>query len=161
MKPSPDTPGVLVFPPLIPLSTLLIGTWLNRVLPLNGLSRVERPWRLAGGGLAMLAGAAVLASGARALMRLGTPIRPSQTTLAIATEGVFDRTRNPMYVGGGLAFAGLAIALASDWVLLLLLPSFLLLHNGVVVPEERYLERRFGEPYRRYKARVPRYGWRF
>jgi protein-S-isoprenylcysteine O-methyltransferase Ste14 len=30
-----------------------------------------------------------------------------------------------------------------------------------VLREERYLEQKFGEPYRAYKSSVPRYGWRF
>ena len=68
--------------------------------------------------------------------------------------------RNPLYVGGGLAFTGLAIGLALDGVLLLLLPRFALLLYGVVPPEEQYLEHKFGERYRRYRASVPRYAWR-
>jgi protein-S-isoprenylcysteine O-methyltransferase Ste14 len=31
------------------------------------------------------------------------------------------------------------------------------LHFAVVTREERYLERKFGDAYRRYKERVPRY----
>ena len=49
----------------------------------------------------------------------------------------------------------------SDWMLLLLIPALLILHFGVVLREERYLEGKFGEPYRRYLRDVPRYGWKF
>jgi protein-S-isoprenylcysteine O-methyltransferase Ste14 len=37
----------------------------------------------------------------------------------------------------------------------------MLVHFGVVLREESYLERRFGDSYRRYRAAVPRYGWPF
>jgi protein-S-isoprenylcysteine O-methyltransferase Ste14 len=56
--------------------------------------------------------------------------------------------------------AGIAIALASDWTLVLLVPAAFVLHFGVVLREERYLARKFGDDYRRYLAQVPRYGWR-
>ena len=41
--------------------------------------------------------------------------------------------------------------------LLLIVPSCVLLHFAVVRREERYLEQKFGDAYRHYKARVPRY----
>ena len=62
-----------------------------------------------------------------------------------------------MYVGGGPLMIGLAIVFALDWLPLLMVPSGSLLHFGIVRREEDYLERKFGEEYRRYKARVPRY----
>ena len=50
------------------------------------------------------------------------------------------------------------LALASDWTLVLLVPAALILHFGVVTREERYLEAKFGESYRTYMSKVPRYG---
>ena len=34
-----------------------------------------------------------------------------------------------------------------------------MMHFGVVKREERYLEAKFGDAYRSYRAQVPRYGW--
>jgi protein-S-isoprenylcysteine O-methyltransferase Ste14 len=44
-------------------------------------------------------------------------------------------------------------------MLVLLVPAVLVTHHGVVLPEERYLEQKFGDRYRRYKTAVTRYGW--
>jgi protein-S-isoprenylcysteine O-methyltransferase Ste14 len=54
-------------------------------------------------------------------------------------------------------FVGLAQMANSAWFLLLLVPMGCLLHYGVVRREERYLEAKFGEPYRDYRTRVRRY----
>jgi hypothetical protein len=45
--------------------------------------------------------------------------------------------------------------LALDLVLLLLLLSLPLVHCGIILREERYLERKFGDEYRRYKTKIP------
>jgi protein-S-isoprenylcysteine O-methyltransferase Ste14 len=55
------------------------------------------------------------------------------------------------------ALFGVALLFALDWLVLLIIPSCLLLHFGVVMREERYLERKFGDAYRRYRESVPRY----
>ena len=66
-----------------------------------------------------------------------------------------------MYQGLALFVAGLGVALASVWVLAMLIPAALVLHYGVVKREERYLEQKFGADYGAFKAAVPRYGWRW
>jgi protein-S-isoprenylcysteine O-methyltransferase Ste14 len=93
----------------------------------------------------------------RALRRQGTNIRPSQPTLSIATDGIYAWTRNPMYVGGIAVSAGIAVALGLNWALLLHPFGIVLLHRGVVLREERYLTRKFGDAYRPYQAAVRRY----
>ena len=65
-----------------------------------------------------------------------------------------------MYVGGVVALLGIVLIFGLEWTLLLLIVATLVLHFGVVLREERYLERKFGEDYKRYKASVPRYGWK-
>jgi protein-S-isoprenylcysteine O-methyltransferase Ste14 len=81
--------------------------------------------------------------------------------MALITSDLFAHTRNPIYQGASLALLGLAFMLASSWIVVPMVPALIILHYGVVLREERYLERKFGEAYRLYKASVPRYGWRF
>ena len=95
----------------------------------------------------------------RAEQFLGFRLQLFQPALALATTGVFRYLRNPMYVGMTLMVVGLAIALASDWMLVALIPAALVVHYGAILREERYLEQKFGEPYRQFMANVPRYGW--
>jgi protein-S-isoprenylcysteine O-methyltransferase Ste14 len=84
-----------------------------------------------------------------------------RSTTALATEGIFGWTRNPLYSGGVLAVLGIALVFALDWLVLLILPSLVILHFGVVRREERYLEQKFGDRYRLYKLHVSRYGLGF
>ncbi|HEX3161437.1 MAG TPA: isoprenylcysteine carboxylmethyltransferase family protein, partial [Pseudolabrys sp.] len=79
----------------------------------------------------------------------------------LVTTGIFAYVRNPMYVGLAFLVAGIGVALASDWTLVMLVVAALLIHFGVVKREERYLEAKFGAAYRSYMSTVPRYGLPF
>jgi protein-S-isoprenylcysteine O-methyltransferase Ste14 len=155
-----DAPGVIIFPPLIPLSVLSIGTILNLVIPLNLLTHVPLQGRIVVGTIGFIVGSGMVIGANRIFRHIGTNVRPSQPTLALATTGMYAWTRNPMYLGGGIALLGIAIGCALDWVALLLVLSLPLVHCGIIQREERYLERKFGDEYRCYKKKVPRYGWR-
>ena len=158
---SSDAPGVIVFPPLIPLSILVVGTILNFIVPLDLLNHVPLLGRIVVGTVAFVVGLAMVIGANRIFRHLGTNVRPSQPTLVLATKGMYTWTRNPMYVGGGIALLGIAIDCGLDWVPLLSALSVPLLHYGIILREERYLESKFGDEYRRYKTKVPRYWWRF
>jgi protein-S-isoprenylcysteine O-methyltransferase Ste14 len=158
---SSDTPGVIVFPPLIPLSILVVGIILNFLMPLDLLAHVPLPGRIVVGTVAFVAGLGMVIGANRNFRHIGTNVNPSQPTLVLAITGMYTRTRNPMYVGGSIALLGIAIGCALDWIPLLLVLSLPLVHYGIILREERYLERKFGDEYRRYKQKVPRYWWRF
>jgi protein-S-isoprenylcysteine O-methyltransferase Ste14 len=158
---SRDTPNVIIFPPLIPLSVLVIGVVLNFFMPLALLAHDLFVGRIVVGVIVFVVGIGMVIGASRIFRRIGTNARPSKPTLVLATSGIFTWTRNPMYVGGSLAVLGIAIGFALDWVLLLLVVSLPLIHYGIILREEHYLERKFGDEYRRYKTKVPRYWWRF
>jgi protein-S-isoprenylcysteine O-methyltransferase Ste14 len=152
-----DRPDVIIFPPVIPLSTLAIACALQWLAPLGLIAGMDPVWRFGPGTIVVIAGLLTMLAGRRALLRNGTNVNPLWPTTALVTEGVFERTRNPLYVGVSAALCGIAVIFALDWVLLLIIPSFAVLHFAVVRREEQYLERKFGDAYQRYKERVPRY----
>ena len=82
------------------------------------------------------------------------PVRP---TAAIVTSGPFRFSRNPLYLALTLVYCGLSLAVNSWWGGVVLAPLLVVMHRGVVLREERYLERKFGETYRRYRSQVRRY----
>jgi protein-S-isoprenylcysteine O-methyltransferase Ste14 len=118
-----DTPNVMIFPPLIPLSVLVVGVVLNFFMPLGLLAHVLFLGRIMVGAIAFVVGIGMVIGAHRIFQRIGTNARPSRPTLALATTGMFTWTRNPMYVGGSLALLGIAIGFALDWVFLLLVVS--------------------------------------
>ncbi|MEM1410640.1 MAG: isoprenylcysteine carboxylmethyltransferase family protein [Pseudomonadota bacterium] len=84
------------------------------------------------------------------------PTDPGAAT-ALVTSGIYQFTRNPMYLG--LALILFAIALWYGTLTVLVLPFLFMLVLTLVqiIPEERALERRFGAAYRAYKAKTPRW----
>lgn len=151
--------GVIARPPLLFLAALLLGFVSDRLLPLSfavpGGSTVH--WALAGA--LILIGLGLAAAGIRDFSRAGTPVPTNEPTRALATTGVHGWTRNPIYLGMFLVYGGIGIGGRSPWTLVLTLPLAITIRYGVVAREEAYLERRFGDAYRDYKARVRRWLW--
>ena len=86
-----------------------------------------------------------------------TTILPFGGTARIVSSGIYQWTRNPMYVGMALAHLGFAF-IANSPLCLLTLPIAVLLARVLAIgPEERYLAGKFRDEYDRYRARVPRW----
>jgi protein-S-isoprenylcysteine O-methyltransferase Ste14 len=159
MNEKSDTAGVIAPPPLIALATVVIGLALDWLLPAYVLrALLSVPERIGVGAILLAAGGALAFPAIFAFRSARTHVEPWKPSSALVTTGVFRWLRNPMYVGLALLVAGVGIGLASDWTLVMLLPSAMVLHFGVVLREERYLEGKFGDAYRDYKTQVPRYG---
>jgi protein-S-isoprenylcysteine O-methyltransferase Ste14 len=109
------------------------------------------------GGLILALGVAGFVWMVATMRRARTPIHNARTPTALVEAGPFRWTRNPMYLFGSVAYLGLALLLIEPWALVLLPVVLGLTHFGVVLREEAYLEGKFGEPYRSYKARVRRW----
>jgi Phospholipid methyltransferase len=80
-------------------------------------------------------------------------------TTEIVEGGPFRISRNPMYLQMVLICIGVAVMLMNVWILLLVPVCAWVLYKFAILPEETYLQSKFGEVYLAYKRRVRRWLW--
>jgi protein-S-isoprenylcysteine O-methyltransferase Ste14 len=144
----------LVRPPLVYLTSIVIGALLQRATPLPFLPRaLTAPL---GASLVVLA-LALFAYSAGKFRAAGTPVPARKPTTAIVRTGPYRLSRNPIYLAFSLLQLGIATWVNSVWLLVTLALAVALIHFVVIPREEQYLERRFGDQYLEYKASVRRW----
>ena len=72
------------------------------------------------------------------------------------TRGLYRYSRHPAYVAAFLQFIGVGIASAS-WLFLLLSVVSIIVDTRLAIPEERYCLEKYGDAYREYMNRTPRW----
>ena len=148
-----DNAGVIVRPPLlyaVALAAMLALRWLWPLPIFSGAAF----WP----GLALVALAVgLLIWGRQTLVTGGTNVDPSLPSRAVVTSGPYRFSRNPLYMGLAVVYLGLTLALDTWWGIVLLALVLIVMHQGVIQREERYLDRKFGDGYRQYRAAVRRY----
>ena len=152
----PDTLELKLSP--VMLAVLLAGLmWLlaGRTTTLT----VPAAWRwallltLAGTGLG------IGVAGIREFRKARTTVNPwrTESSSALVVSGIYRWTRNPMYLGLMLALAGWGLFLASPFALLLACCFVPYMNRFQIRPEERALEKTYGEEFLGYRERVRRW----
>jgi len=116
--------------------------------------RTDAEWPLYAGALLVAAGFAVdLLSILRFRSEETTvnPLKPENTT-SLLTSGIYSVTRNPMYLGMAIMLVGAALLMRCLSPLVMPLVFCLVVTVMQILPEERALEKLFGEEYTAYKA---------
>jgi protein-S-isoprenylcysteine O-methyltransferase Ste14 len=152
-----DNAGVVARPPLIYLGVLALAIALDWALTGPGLG-LPYELRIAAGAILLVAGLCLIVAAATLFNTAKTNIQTGKPTTAIVTSGVYRYTRNPIYLGMALIYTALSL-FADSLIGLAGLPvALVIVHYGVIAREERYLEVKFGQPYRDYKQQVGRWG---
>lgn len=109
--------------------------------------------------LIVILGAFFSLCGASAFRRAKTTINPlrPETTSALVTMGIYQYSRNPMYVGFALFLLAFAILLNSPAALLGVFGFALYINRFQILPEERALQALFGEDFTNYRGQVRRW----
>lgn len=150
----PDAPNPPVPPPLLYLLVFLTASLVNMAFPVQLL---PLGWNRIPALLFSLGGLGIFVGAALALRRAGTTLSPYKPAKALLTTGPYLRTRNPVYLAFAWIYLGCACLIASLWPFLFFPVLILVLNKSVIAREEAWLEARFGEAYRAYRARTRRW----
>jgi protein-S-isoprenylcysteine O-methyltransferase Ste14 len=143
-------------PPLLFAGLVAVGVALRYVVAPPPLPFARTMQLVVGAALAVVA--VLLGGSAFGLFKkAGQDPRPWTPKTVLVAEGAYRFTRNPMYVGMMTLQAAIGLLLGNLWVVLLAAVYLVVVHYTAVLPEEAYLDAKFGEPYRQYKQKVRRY----
>jgi protein-S-isoprenylcysteine O-methyltransferase Ste14 len=153
-KDEADHPNVIARPPLIFLGCAVFSGLVHYAYPLKV---VQHSVSLSVGILLAAASGSFAIWAVRVFRASGTNVHPDRPSVALVITGPYRFTRNPMYLSLCLLQLALGLLL-DDWIVLqFAIPLAVILHFGVILREERYLEAKFGEPYRIFKGQVRRW----
>jgi len=143
--------------PLLLVVIFAVLMWLvAKLLPNIELSITTRYAILAATSLFALS---ITLAGALAFKRSNTTVNPikPETASSLVTNGAYQWTRNPMYLGFATFLVGWSLFLSSLYALSLIVGFVLYMNRFQIEPEERALEGIFGETFLSYKKQVRRW----
>ncbi len=152
-----DNAGIRVPPPLLYFVPWLAAYSVHLWFPMDRMPMAWRTPELALGWLLIATGVGIAASGIITFRRWRTSPVPFKPASTLVDAGPYTRTRNPMYLGLACAYVGAAFAANVLWPLVLFPFVIATVQRLVIMREEAYLERAFGDAYRAYCARVRRW----
>jgi len=153
-KPSVDHAGVRIPPPVIYTTLLIAGIVMDSAWMRGELAE---PNSMAIGLAVFLTGGLIAGFSVPRHKKEGSNIEPWKPTTKIMADGLYGRSRNPIYVAMAIAYAGIAIGADSGMAMLLLLPCLIIIRYYVIAREERYLGQKFGAEYQEYMRTVRRW----
>jgi protein-S-isoprenylcysteine O-methyltransferase Ste14 len=143
-----------IMPPTWMLITVIVMFILNFGFPVMQI--VPPNWNLIG--LLLLASGIILnLSADNSFKRANTTVKPFQESSNLVTDGIFQMSRNPMYLGMILILTGIAVLLKSLSPFLIVIPFFILIDRTYIRVEEQMLAGKFGAQWEAYKAKTGRW----
>ena len=154
----PSGPNVWIPPPLLYALPFATGMLVQHFVPIRIVSG-DGPARIIDlvGAAEIFIGASLGVWSVRTFRRLQTPVFPMHPASALADDGPYALTRNPMYLGLAVVYLGVALLSNALWPLLFLPEAIVLTHLFAIRREEAYLASEFGDAYAAYRARVRRW----
>ena len=151
-----DNPGIYIPPPLLYVVTFFAAVLIQKLLPLNRAFFYNTISKIIGS-VIILIGLFFNFPALRQFFKTKNTLVTIKPANSLQTTGIYSVSRNPMYISLLLFYTGLSFIMGNWWNLILLPFLILIVQEYVIKREERYLDRRFGQQYLDYKARVRRW----
>jgi protein-S-isoprenylcysteine O-methyltransferase Ste14 len=149
-----DHPQARIDAPILLAVAILFTIALQWLIPLPFFPAL--PSRIIGATL-FIVGFALGFPALRGMLHAKTSPNPHRSSTALVRGVTYRFTRNPMYLGMLISYSGLFIFFQNPWFLLFLPFLVWMFTSWVILPEEKYLEEKFGSEYLDFKSHVRRW----
>jgi protein-S-isoprenylcysteine O-methyltransferase Ste14 len=143
-----------LFPPTYLLIAVLAILVLHFGLP--GIIIVPPLWRLLGIAFIVI-GVTISSIAEGKFHKAGTTVMPFTESSVLVTNGLYEFSRNPMYLGFVVVLLGEAILLGSLSPYIIVILFWIVMEKLFIEAEERMLEAKFGNQWTEYKTSVGRF----
>jgi protein-S-isoprenylcysteine O-methyltransferase Ste14 len=151
-----ERPSTIPWPPILLLGGIAGAIILGYAAPLPWPGLNDVPAHAIGLSLGA-AGIGLLVYSIVTLRRHDTTFLPDKGATTLVTNGPYRRFRNPIYLADCLILLGIAEVTQNVWFVVVSFLFALAVTWLAILPEERHLERRFGDAYLAYKAKSRRW----
>ena len=156
MENSKDNPGVYVPPPLFYVLTFIAAILIQSKIKIDDAFFHEKGTKITGVIFLIIAIFFLVKSLGQFFQSKNSLITIKPAT-SLQTTGIYNVTRNPMYVGLAIVYLGISCFIGNWWNIILFFLLLLIIQEYIIKHEEKYLERRFGQEYLDYKLKVRRW----
>jgi protein-S-isoprenylcysteine O-methyltransferase Ste14 len=143
-----------MLPPTYLLIAIAVMVGLHFMFPI--VTIVSLPWNLLGI-VSLVVGVVINIGADNRFRRANTPIKPFEEPTALVTSGMYQVSRNPMYLGFVLILVGIALLLGSIMPYIVIPVFMILIEKSFIRVEEEGLEQKFGLQWLAYRQRVRRW----
>jgi protein-S-isoprenylcysteine O-methyltransferase Ste14 len=157
MKNTKDSPGVIIPPPLFYAGFFLLSMILQGYFTIRAAFFFHTHWANICGSVLYFMGICFSFPSMFKFIKSKNTIITVKPATSLQTTGIYSYSRNPMYIALLLFYLGLALQFGNWWTLILAPFLIVFITYRVILPEERYLTRAFGEEYTNYQKRVRRW----
>jgi protein-S-isoprenylcysteine O-methyltransferase Ste14 len=154
MTNSKNSAGIRIPAPILTIIHITMAILLRRLAPIPIPAPAFVQWLGLGfAALGFILGVLALIEFRRARAALD----PRKPTKSLVTSGIYNYTRNPVYLGFVFMLVGLPLTMGTYWGVILVWPLVVFMNNLVIKPEETYLEKNFKDQFTDYQSRVRRW----